>query len=1027
MKENSAESTKGPVAVIAVHGVADQKKDETAEKAVDLLLHYDQVNAADGKEGHEGYEGFREEKIRVAVNPIDISSVNDDDAWHYQLGKHLEDYQPKNGKEIYESLRIEGERVKRNPGSDEPEIDRKVHVYEMHWADVSKLQIGIFNLFAAIYRLLFETSWLGKQVIGKWASFGDDVGRMSSFTSLRGLMLLLHSITTLILTRFMPVIYLLMILMLMLTGLPVLESGWAAGILKGLGGYKGLFTVSVILLVGGGLMAIASRFWRAIPWPPFYVLIVVACFLVGNIMLAFLHQQSGSWWSEAGLTVMLWLGMCLMLNSLILPALNKVFPGTRAVGRILMVFFTMGLIFGLCHKTDWPLLISGPLQALRFGSALLPFAWIILASACNLFLILAMFELFTLWFRRKPNKEAILRRRSRLRSGILSITLPVLLVSFLNAAFFQLTLVPSKIGGLDGVKPIPGRSDDAPAALMAIEESLHQFVEPVVGIWSGVPNFEEWSENNTGRKAVFSNYAKFASASMTVPFLEVIFLLIILVLGYSLWIVTPAIWTEKHHPVNPGRKKWERLSVSLGKNLTQGYRWIWFGQVALVVCLLATQALFAFRGMRASAIRNSPDQGANDPPHMVLVDMFLGLRASEEDFTEVAASSSRYAPSAERRFRRPSTREVAEPEGTTIFQRDYDSKRERVRRSVEEFWEQRQKSPEWRDDYRRRTDRSPRPAPTPPPAPDTEVDGSAASVPAPAVVVPPTTTVRQPGPTLDLSIFASLLTEMVVFLNSGPLTSALGFAILAIGLGYLFFARIADPFVAGLRGGLDVALDVVTYLHPFPKNRTARAQILNRYASLLQYITEWRDPLNPEQGYSRIVIVAHSQGSVISSDVLRTLSAGTVAKDNGLDMLREDPNSKTGIPVRLITMGSPLVQLYQARFPDLYAWDKTADPRLNHRGLECWWNLYRSGDYVGRMIFRDPKDKASYIPEENFVLKPDGQPVPVFETCIGPGAHTHYWGENAPVSVIRKIDSLISEEEIHTVPEGTSDEVEQPI
>jgi len=244
--------------------------------------------------------------------------------------------------------------------------------------------------------------------------------------------------------------------------------------------------------------------------------------------------------------------------------------------------------------------------------------------------------------------------------------------------------------------------------------------------------------------------------------------------------------------------------------------------------------------------------------------------------------------------------------------------------------------------------------------------------------------------------------------------------ILILMIGYLFFARLADPVFAGLRGGLDIALDVVNYLNPNPRKRTHRARILSRYASLLKYIADWRDPADPEVGYSRIIILAHSQGSVISADLLRALSIGTVAADNGLEVIGGDPASG-GLPVRLYTMGSPLGQLYSARFPDLYAWDYTADPRVNHRCLECWWNVYRSGDYVGRMLFRTEKThKDCFVPGLDYFQSKDGVNLPVRETCIGVGAHTKYWNESAP-DVIRGLDRLIATDDVAELAKSDQD------
>jgi hypothetical protein len=265
----------------------------------------------------------------------------------------------------------------------------------------------------------------------------------------------------------------------------------------------------------------------------------------------------------------------------------------------------------------------------------------------------------------------------------------------------------------------------------------------------------------------------------------------------------------------------------------------------------------------------------------------------------------------------------------------------------------------------------------------------------------------QAAPAQAPGLLVRAVTEAVLFLNSGPLTSAFGSVILLLAIGYLFLARLVDPIIAGLRGGLDIALDVLNYLRPRPKEDTPRARILGRYASLLRYVVDWRDPRKPEEGYARIVILAHSQGSVISSDVLRALALEGVAETNQLERLRADPADRDGVAVRLFTMGSPLRQMYAARFPDLYAWDAGADPRDNHRGLESWWNVYRSGDYVGRMLFRSEADPDRYVPGGEFVAVKDGEELPVREVCLGPGAHTHYWDETAP-GVIRDLDRLIA-------------------
>ncbi len=1000
----------GPIAIIAVHGVADQKKDETALNAVNLLLHVDGLDPETGMAcSNHSYEGFESEKIQVGIRPLDVSSVSSDqDAWHYQLRDHLLNYKTDNRKEVFETVRIAGDRVTRETPDADPIVDRKVHVFELHWADVSNLQFGIMNLFAAIYRLLFEASWIGRQTIGKWASFGDDVHRFSSITTLRGVLMFLHSVATMILTRFMPVIYIIMIFMLMLTAIPALESKWATDLFTALGGYSGLFTFSVVILVGGALIGFAFAFWRVLPWPPIYLIIAFICFLVGNIAFVLLNGKNGNWWAESGLAIMVWLGVCFLMNMFVFPVLNRAFPGTKIVGNILLLVFFLGLFFGLAHVTDWPLLISGPIHALRFGSSLLPIAWIVLSTAANLFLLLSLFELTILRFRLGLDKEVAMRRRSRLRTGIISITLPILLISFLNATFFQLVLIPAKLGGLDGVKPIAERANNAPEWMRAMEEKLHEYVNPVVARFSSFPDFEAWSEKNAITGALFSDYAKFASNSMVVPFMEIVFLIIVLVLGYSLWIVTPAVLAEKSQTVLPDSQRWSKLSEALGKNLTQGYTWIWYGQFILVLCMFTIQFLFTFRGIRSGEIKANP--GKPTTPIMALADQFLGLRrdeASVEEGAPVAMARAVYGPNRSPMVYVDQETQKYKPNAV----RDA-PKREQFREFFGDIWKS--KNPDYTPKKRpQRRPQNPNPDSASPAPGNTTPDPTADILP-PAALEPTAAPAPTAAPTDMRGIIISLLTESAIFFSNGPLTSVLGISIVIIGVGYIFFSRLTDPLVAGLRGGLDIALDVVSYLHPYPKNRTTRAQILSRYSSLLRYIVDWRDPQNPEQGYSRIVILTHSQGGLITSDLLRALAAGTVAEDNGLQAISTgtSTNGSGNLPVRLITMGSPQVQLYHARFPDLYYWDRTTDPRTTHRGLESWWNLYRSGDYVGRMIFRDPKDKSNFLPEVDFVMNCNGKQIPIRETCLGPGAHTHYWDKSAPVTVVRKFDRMISCENI---------------
>jgi len=197
-----------------------------------------------------------------------------------------------------------------------------------------------------------------------------------------------------------------------------------------------------------------------------------------------------------------------------------------------------------------------------------------------------------------------------------------------------------------------------------------------------------------------------------------------------------------------------------------------------------------------------------------------------------------------------------------------------------------------------------------------------------------------------------------------------------------------------LRVALDAVLDVDNYFTDPPNRQPPRARIYSRYVALLRYLGD--------QGYARIVIVSHSQGTVISADLLRYLH-----------VRRRLPEISGGIPIALVTVGSPLRDLYAAHFPLLYRWMganadgfATARPSASEIGAVEWVNAYRSGDYVGRRVWGLP-----------------GQPYPIArvgadgrveaeragdrtEFCLGAGAHTHYFSNDA-VALTVEIDRLI--------------------
>ncbi|MET3135182.1 hypothetical protein AAKU55_005490 [Oxalobacteraceae bacterium GrIS 1.11] len=181
---------------------------------------------------------------------------------------------------------------------------------------------------------------------------------------------------------------------------------------------------------------------------------------------------------------------------------------------------------------------------------------------------------------------------------------------------------------------------------------------------------------------------------------------------------------------------------------------------------------------------------------------------------------------------------------------------------------------------------------------------------------------------------------------------------------------------AALAAVLGIMLDVSNWLRERPFDNNPRGRILMRYIGLLQNEIAVGK-------YDRLVIVAHSQGTVITADTLRLLRDACVAPAGGMGLP----------PTALLTVGCPLVQLYAARFPQWYAWARAAGPA--GLGIASWFNAYRSGDYVGRDLWRGGVDAA-------------GEPgADHCDLGLGVGAHTHYFDRTA-VEVGQLIDRLLA-------------------
>ena len=199
----------------------------------------------------------------------------------------------------------------------------------------------------------------------------------------------------------------------------------------------------------------------------------------------------------------------------------------------------------------------------------------------------------------------------------------------------------------------------------------------------------------------------------------------------------------------------------------------------------------------------------------------------------------------------------------------------------------------------------------------------------------------------------------------------------AVGI-FAFRGRL-QSLALGLRTPLQACLDVDNWMRQLPSGGTPRARISARYISLLQAIQK--------EKYTSIVIIAHSQGAIVSADVLRYLKLKQVSSDF-VDEAK----------VYFISAGAPIRQAYGNRFPELYEWATGHGPNPDEFGIKQWVNMYRSGDYIGRNLW-------------DSTIKWKKQPVGKTEDiCIGSGAHLHYFDSSTDEGaklVATKLDEII--------------------
>ncbi len=140
-------------------------------------------------------------------------------------------------------------------------------------------------------------------------------------------------------------------------------------------------------------------------------------------------------------------------------------------------------------------------------------------------------------------------------------------------------------------------------------------------------------------------------------------------------------------------------------------------------------------------------------------------------------------------------------------------------------------------------------------------------------------------------------------------------------------------------------------------------------------VPELREFLETAPRRGRMVVAAHSQGSVLAYAAIRPYMKGNDADRPAFS---------------LVTFGSPLRSLYAAVFPHYFDPADFAATRSQIGG--DWVNCFRFTDHVGRAVFVEEAEAAeAYEPEgERRADRPVADVRPPERKVLG---HNDYWGE----------------------------------
>ena len=145
------------VAVVAIHGVADQRPHSSAEMIADVLV----------RTGR--YLPFRGSDIRIPVARVPTGDGPGNDIAQRFMWGQLAEFEVGAEDAVYDTICLS---ASREPSSRPTTVD----VYELHWADLSRVGAGAFRVFGELYQILVHMCRLGTHALEHDQGYRDHPG-----------------------------------------------------------------------------------------------------------------------------------------------------------------------------------------------------------------------------------------------------------------------------------------------------------------------------------------------------------------------------------------------------------------------------------------------------------------------------------------------------------------------------------------------------------------------------------------------------------------------------------------------------------------------------------------------------------------------------------------------------------------------------------------------------------------------------------------------------------------------------------